>query len=482
MAEKFDVCVVGSGPGGYVAAIRAAQLGKKTCIVEREALGGVCLNVGCIPSKAMITAGHFLQRMQHDAPTMGFQLPKEIKVDMSKLQDWKQSVCTKMSGGVAQLLKGNTVTVFMGEGTFTSPKSLTVKGKDGSKTIEATNFIIATGSRPIEIPGFTVDEKEVLSSTGALALSEKIERVVVIGGGYIGLEIGSYMRSFGSAVTVVEASPALLNGVADPDCVQVVAKKLKKSGVEVILGGKAKGWKKVKAELEVTIDVGGKEQIIKCDKILLTVGRKPNSDGAGLKNIGLQIDERGFLKVNAQRKTNLPGIFAIGDVAGQPMLAHKASHEGVMVAEIIGGANRAYDAKTVPAVIFVDPEIASAGLMESELKAKGITDLKIGKFPFGANGRAVSMMETEGFIKIIADAKTHIVYGVHIVGPEASNLISEAALAIEMGARLEDIALTIHPHPTLGETMMEAAEAALGHAIHIIQRPLTGAKSGEKHA
>lgn len=482
MAEKFDVCVVGSGPGGYVAAIRSAQLGKKTCIVEREALGGVCLNVGCIPSKAMITAGHFLQRMQHDAPTMGFQLPKDIKVDMAKLQEWKQSVCTKMSGGVAQLLKGNTVTVFMGEGTFTSPKSLTVKGKDGSKTIEATNFIVATGSRPIEIPGFAVDEKDVLSSTGALALSEKIERVVVIGGGYIGLEIGSYMRSFGSAVTVVEAAPALLNGVADPDCVQVVARKLKKSGVEVILGGKAKGWKKGKADLEVTVDVGGKEQIIKCDKILLTVGRKPNSDGAGLKNIGLQIDEKGFLKVNAQRKTNLPGIFAIGDVAGQPMLAHKASHEGVMVAEIIGGANRAYDAKTVPAVIFVDPEIASAGLMESELKAKGITDLKIGKFPFGANGRAVSMMETEGFIKIIADAKTHVVYGVHIVGPEASNLISEAALAIEMGARLEDIALTIHPHPTLGETMMEAAEAALGHAIHIIQRPLTAAKSGEKHA
>lgn len=477
-AETFDVCVVGSGPGGYVAAIRAAQFGKKVAIVEREALGGVCLNIGCIPSKAMITAGHFLHRMQHDAPEMGFSIPKEVKVDMAVLQQWKQSVCNKMSGGVAQLLKGNTVTVFMGEGTFKTPKTLEVKSKDGVKTIEAANFIIATGSRPIEIPGFTPDEKDVLTSTGALALSEKVERVVVIGGGYIGLEIGSYMAKFGTKVTVVEAAPALLNGVADPDCVQVVARKLKKDGIEVVLGGKAKGWKKGKGGLDVTIDVGGKEQVIQCDKILLTVGRRPNTDQSGLKQIGLQIDEKGFVKVNAQRKTNLPGIWAIGDVACQPMLAHKASHEGVMVAEIIGGQNRAYDAKTVPAVIFVDPEIASAGLMESECKAKGFNDLKIGKFPFAANGRAVSMMETDGFVKIIADAKTHVVLGVHIVGPEASNLISEAALAIEMGARLEDIALTIHPHPTLGETMMEAAEATLGHAIHIIQKPLTSRAAG----
>ncbi|MBX3020827.1 MAG: dihydrolipoyl dehydrogenase [Bdellovibrionales bacterium] len=477
MAEKFDVCVVGAGPGGYVAAIRAAQLGKKTCIVEREFLGGVCLNVGCIPSKAMITAGHFYHRMQHDAPEMGFDIPKSIKLDFKKLQEWKQSVCNKMSGGVAQLLKGNSVTVFMGEATFTSPKVISVKSKEGTKTIEAANYIIATGSRPIEIPGFAVDEKDVMTSTGALALDKKVDRLVVIGGGYIGLEIGSYMQKFGTQVTVVEAGPALLNGVADPDCVQVVARKLKKSGVEVLTGAKAKGFKKGKDGLEVTIDVGGKEQVLKADKILMTVGRKPNSDQSGLKNIGLAIDERGFIKVNAQRKTNLPGIYAIGDICGQPMLAHKASHEGVLVAEVIAGQNRAYDAKTVPAVIFVDPEIASAGLLESECKAKGFNDLKIGKFPFAANGRAVSMMETEGFVKIIADAKTSVVLGIHIVGPEASNLISEAALAIEMGARVEDLALTIHPHPTLGETMMEAAEATLGHAIHIIQKPLTRASS-----
>jgi dihydrolipoamide dehydrogenase len=244
------------------------------------------------------------------------------------------------------------------------------------------------------------------------------------------------------------------------------------------LNAKAKGYKKSGNGLEVTVEVEGKAQTLKCDKILLTVGRKPNSDQMNLKGIGLAIDERGFIKVNAQRKTNIPGIYAIGDIAGQPMLAHKASHEGVMVAEIMSGQNRAYDAKTVPAVIFVDPEIASAGWTEEEAKANGHSELRIGKFPFGANGRAVSMMETDGFVKIIADAKTHIVLGVHIVGPEASNLISEAALAIEMGARLEDLALTIHPHPTLGETMMEAAEAALGHAIHIIQKPLTKTGSG----
>jgi dihydrolipoamide dehydrogenase len=478
MAEKFDVCVIGSGPGGYVAAIRCAQLGMKTAVIEREKLGGVCLNVGCIPSKAMITASHFLQRMQHDAPEMGLEISGNIKVNMKQLKTWKDSVCTKMSGGVSQLLKGNSVTVFMGEATFAANRTLTVKSSKETVTIDSKNFIVATGSRPIEIPGFAIDEKDVYSSTGALDFEQVPKQVVVVGGGYIGLEIGTYLQKLGSKVTVLEANSALLKGVADPECVQVVARKLKKDGVEVILNAKAKAYKKSGSQYDVSVEVDGKAQTIKCDKILLTVGRKPNSDQMNLKGIGLAIDERGFIKTNPQRKTNVAGIYAIGDIAGQPMLAHKASHEGVMVAEIIAGQNRAYDAKTVPAVIFVDPEIASAGWTEEEAKANGHPDLKVGKFPFGANGRAVSMMETDGFVKIIADAKTHIVLGVHIVGPEASNLISEAALAIEMGARLEDVALTIHPHPTLGETMMEAAEAALGHAIHIIQKPLAGRGTG----
>ncbi len=479
MAQNFDVCVVGAGPGGYVAAIRSAQQGLKTCIIEREYMGGVCLNVGCIPSKAMISAGHFLHRLEHDAKEMGFNIKGEVSVDMKQMQKWKQSVCDRMAGGVEQLLKGNTVTIIRGEATFKSATELTVKGKDGTDTVTAKNFIVATGSRPIQIPGFEFDEKTVMSSTGGLALSDAPKSLIVIGGGYIGLEIGSMLAKFGTKVTVVEAAKGLLVGLADPEAVQVVARRLKKNGVEVITEAKAKSYKKSGNGVEVTVDVQGKEQVLKAEKILVTVGRKPNSDQMNLKGVGLQIDERGFIKVNAQRRTNLPNIFAIGDIAGQPMLAHKASHEGVLVAEVIAGKNRVYDAKTVPAVIFVDPEIASAGMTEDEAKAAGYKELKIGKFPFAANGRAVSIMETDGFVKVIADAKTHVVLGVHIVGPEASNLISEAVLAIEMGARIEDLALTIHPHPTLGETMMEAAEAALGHAIHIIQKPLTAKKTPE---
>lgn len=473
MAKSFDVCVIGAGPGGYVAAIRCAQLGLKTAVIEREALGGVCLNVGCIPSKAMITAAHFLHRLEHQAPEMGFEISGKAKVNMKKLVSWKQSVCDRMSGGVSQLLKGNQVEVLMGEAEFQDEKTLKVKSKNGSETVSAKNYILATGSRPIEIPGFSIDEKNVLSSTGALALDEVPKKLVVIGGGYIGLEISSYLAKLGSEVTVLEAMSSVLYGAADPECVQVVARKLKKTGVQVHLNAKAKSYKSSGKGLEVTYELNGKSETLKADKILLTVGRKPNSDQMGLKKIGLKIDDKGFVITNAQRRTNHSHIFAIGDIAGQPMLAHKASHEGVLVAEVISGQNRAYDAKTVPAVIFVDPEIASAGWTEEQAKANGHTELKIGKFPFAANGRAVSMMETEGFVKMIADAKTHILLGVHIVGPEASNLISEAALAIEMGARLEDLALTIHPHPTLGETMMEAAEATLGHAIHVIQKPLS---------
>lgn len=472
--KNFDVVVIGSGPGGYVAAIRAAQLGFKTAVVEREALGGVCLNVGCIPSKAMITATHLLHKAQHDFKTMGLNIKGGIDVDMKKLVGWKQSVCDKMSGGVNQLLKGNSVTVLKGNAEFKNSKEITVKSSTGTEAIGAKYFIVATGSRPIEINGFPFDEKNICSSTGALAFDEIPKRVVVIGGGYIGLEISCYLRKLGTEVTVIEANTSLLAGVVDPECAQVVTRKAEKAGIQIKYGAKAKGQKKTKDGFEVTAEINGRDEVFKADKILVTVGRRPNGDQANLKAAGIAVDERGFIKVDAQRRTNVSHIFAIGDICGQPMLAHKASHEGVMVAEILSGANRVYDAKTVPAVVFTDPEIAAAGMTEAECRAKGHNDLLIAKFPFAANGRAVSMSETDGFVKMIADKKSHVLLGVHIVGPEASNLISEAVLAIEMGARIEDLALSIHPHPTLGETMMEAAEATLGHAIHIIQKPLTG--------
>lgn len=468
--QNFDVVVIGSGPGGYVAAIRAAQLGFSTAIIEREALGGVCLNVGCIPSKAMITATHLLHKAQHNFATMGLNIKSPIDVDMKKLVDWKQSVCDKMSGGVNQLLKGNKVTIIKGEAEFKNAKEISVKSLAGTEAVQGKYFVVATGSRPIEISGFKFDEKDICSSTGALAFDEVPKRVAVIGGGYIGLEISSYLRKLGSDVTVIEAQSALLSGVVDPDCAQVVERKLKKAGVKIMYGAKAKSQKKAKVGYEVSVELNGKVEVVTCDKILVTVGRRPNGDQANLKAAGIVVDERGFVKVDAQCRTSVPHIFAIGDLCGQPMLAHKASHEGILVAEVIKGLNRVFDAKTIPAVVFTDPEIASAGMTEAEARAKGFNDLLIGKFPFGANGRAVSMMETDGFVKMIADKKNHVLLGVHIVGPEASNLISEAVLAIEMGARMEDLALSIHPHPTLGEAMMEAAEATLGHAIHIIQK------------
>jgi len=465
--KQYDVCVIGSGPGGYVAAIRASQFGKKVLVVEREYVGGVCLNVGCIPSKGMITASHFFEEIKN-ADEMGIQVG-DVKIDLGKLQQWKQSVVTKLTSGVAGLFKMNKIDLIMGEAKFVNSKEVEVRTKEGTEKIVATDYIVANGSRPIEIPGFKFDGKNVLSSTEGLALQELPKRLVVIGGGYIGLEIGSYWRKLGSEVTVVEATPALLNGVADPDCVQVVARKLKKSGVNVILNAKATGFKQGGKELSVSVQVDGKEQTLSADKILVTVGRRPNSDQMNLAGVGLQIDQKGFIKIDHQCRTNIPHIFAIGDVAGQPMLAHKASREGIVVAEVIGGLKSAMDVKTVPAVVFTDPEIASAGMMESEAKAKGY-DIYSAQFPFAANGRALTMMAGDGFVKLVADKKTNLLLGVHIVGPEASNLISEAVLAIEMGATVEDIALTIHPHPTLGEAMMEAAETTLGHPIHIFVR------------
>lgn len=471
MKQHYDVVVIGAGPGGYVCAIRAKQLGLKTAIVEREYLGGVCLNVGCIPSKALISAGHFFHKLKSRASVMGIECSKP-SVDFQKLQHWKQSVCRKMSNGVSTLLKGNGVDILKGDAIFVSPDCIEVKGDDGADhQITSQYFVVATGSRPIEIPGFVFDEDKILSSTGGLALNQPLKNLIVVGGGYIGLEIASCLCHLGTQVTVLEASPYLLNGLVDTDIAQVVQRRLKKLGVKVLTSTTAKSWTAQGEEVAVTVSGQGEEQDLLADKVLVAVGRRPHSDQMNLKGIGLCIDDFGFLGVNAQRRTNIPHIFAIGDIAGQPLLAHKASYEGVLAAEVIAGKNRAFDARVIPSVIFTDPEIASVGLTQQQCEKEG-PSYKISQFPFSANGKAVCLEESDGFVKVIWESRTRMILGVHIVGPDASNLISEAALAIEMGATLEDVASTIHPHPTLSEPFMEACEAGLGHPIHILSKKL----------
>jgi dihydrolipoamide dehydrogenase len=472
MAEqRFDAIVIGAGPGGYPAGIRLGQLKVKTCVIEREYMGGVCLNVGCIPSKAVIHAAKTFEKIGH-ADELGISVAKPT-IDMKKLQAWKGGVVNKLTGGVKTLLKGNGCEIVMGRAKLAAPgpdgHRVIVETSNGPQTLVAKSVVIATGSRPIEIPGFKVDQQRVLDSTGALALDDVPARMVVIGGGYIGLELGMVYAKFGTKVTVVEALPSILASM-DKECVAVVARKLRKMGVEVMTEVKAKSWEDKGDRAVLTVEMkDGKTASIDTDKILLSIGRRPNSEDLGLADAGVAVDKRGYITVDDHLRTNVPGIYAIGDVVGGMMLAHKATKEGEVVAEIIAGHKAAFDVRTIPAVVFTDPEIASTGLTEDEAKAKG-HEVKVGKFPFAALGRALSVNDTDGFAKVVADAKTEEILGVHIVGNGAADLISEAALAIEMGAVVQDLNLTIHPHPTLSEGVREAAAAAIGEAVHIINR------------
>ena len=470
---RFDAVVIGAGPGGYPAAIRLGQLKVKTAIIEREYMGGVCLNVGCIPSKAVIHAAKMFEKMSH-AEDIGILIASKPTIDMKKLQSWKGGVVTKLTTGVRGLLKGNGVEIIDGTATLgtSGPDGhrITVKTKTGEQTIIAKNIVLATGSRPIEIPGFPTDQNRILDSTGALALDAVPPRMVVIGGGYIGLELGMVYAKLGTKVTVVEAMPRLL-GTMDKDCVAVVERKLKKMGVEVMLNTKAKSWEDKGDRAVLTVELqDGKTATIDTDKILMSIGRRPNSENLGLDAAKVTIDKRGFVVADDHLRTNVPGIYALGDLIGGMMLAHKATKEGEVVAEVIAGHKAAFDVRTIPAVVFTDPEIATTGLTEDEAKEKGHTKLKVGKFPFAALGRALSVNDTDGFVKVIADAETGELLGCHIVGNGASDLIAEATLAIEMGAVADDLRLTIHAHPTLSEAMMEAAAVALGEAIHVINR------------
>jgi len=459
-----DVCVIGAGPGGYVAAIRAAQLGKDVMLIDKAELGGVCLNVGCIPSKALISAAHIISSLK-DAEVMGIECVG-LKVNIKKMQAWKEGVVKKLIGGIEGLCKKYDIEVVKGEALFEGSNKIKINGHPDIEGIQFKQCIIATGSVPIEIPGFTFDEKTILSSTGALALQEIPKSMIVIGGGVVGLELGMVYAKLGSKVTVVEFAGQLL-GHTDPEIVKYVDDNVHHLGMDVYLEAKAESWKEENGRAVVTIDSKEKGKMtLTADKILLAVGRKPNTKKLELEHTKVELDDHGFIKVDNKMCTADPSIYAIGDVAGQPMLAHKASREGKVAAEVIAGKKSAYDNQVVPDVIFTDPEIATAGLDEAQAKEKGY-EVNVGRFPCAASGRALTMNISSGLTKIVSDKKTGLLLGAQIVGPHASDMISELALAIEMGALTEDVRSTIHPHPTFPETIMEAAEDVNKEAIHI---------------
>jgi len=460
----IDVLVIGAGPGGYVAAIRAAQLGKSVLIVDKSEWGGVCLNRGCIPSKALISAAHRYEHMTHSY-TMGVTA-ENVSVDFGKVQEWKSSVVKKLTGGVAGLLKGNKVQMFQGEVMFINENEARVFNDQEAPRYRFQHCIIATGSRPIELKPFPFSGR-ILSSTEALELKEIPKSMVVIGGGYIGIELGQTFAKFGTKVTILEGSKSILPA-SEADMSKLVAKNLDRLKVDVYTEALAQSSEQNDKEVTVTFTAKGEEKKVTAEYCLVTVGRRPNTDGdLGLELAGVKVGERGLIEIDNQGRTSNPHIFAIGDIVAGPALAHKASYEGKVAAEAIAGLPSVIDYKVIPAVVFSDPEIAYVGYSEKEAKENGI-NVAVGKFPYAANGRALSMDVSDGFVKVIANKDTGVILGAQIIGPEASNLISEMCLAIEMGATLEDVALTIHAHPTLGEITMEAAEVALGHPIHQI--------------
>ncbi|MDW7615695.1 dihydrolipoyl dehydrogenase [Peribacillus simplex] len=462
---ETDTIVIGAGPGGYVAAIRAAQLGQKVTIVEKEYLGGVCCNVGCIPSKALIAAGHRYETAKH-SDAYGITA-ENVKVDFSKVQEWKASVVKKLTGGVEGLLKGNKVEIVRGEAFFVGSNSLRVMGEKNAQTYTFKHAIIATGSRSIELPTFKYS-KRVLNSTGALSLNEIPEKIVVIGGGVIGIELGGAYANFGTQVTILEGADEILGVGFEKQMSAVVTKSMKKKGVEFYTKAMAKGVEETENGVTVTFEVKGEEQKIDADYVFVMVGRRPNTDEIGLEQTGVKVIDRGLIEIDKQCRTNVPNIYAIGDVVPGPQLAHKAFYEAKIAAEAIAGHPSEIDYIGIPAVVFSDPELATVGYTEQQATNEGI-EVVAAKFPYAGNGRALSLDSTEGFVKLVTRKEDGLIIGAQVAGANASDLISELALAVETGLTAEDIALTIHAHPTLGEMTMEAAEVALGTPIHIIK-------------
>ena len=460
---EVETLVVGSGPGGYVAAIRAAQLGQKVTVVEKGSIGGVCLNVGCIPSKALISVGHRFAQAK-DSEAMGITAT-DVKLDFSKSQEFKDGVVSRLTGGVEGLLKGNKIETVQGEAYFVDGNTVRVITEDSAQTYKFKTAIVATGSRPIEIPTFKYTER-VINSTGALSLKEVPKKLVVIGGGYIGTELGSAYANLGSEVTIIEGSNDILAGF-EKQMTGIVKRGLKNKGVTIVTKASAKGVEETETGVTVTYEVGGEETKVEADYVLVTVGRRPNTDEMGLEEMGVKMDDRGIVEVDKQCRTSIPSIFAIGDIVPGPQLAHKASYEAKVAAEAVSGLKSEVDYMAIPAVCFTDPELATVGLNEQQAKDEGY-EVTGGRFPYAANGRAIALDATEGFVKLVARKEDGLLLGAQIVGENASDMIAELGLAIEAGMTVEDVAMTIHAHPTLAEITAEAAEVLLGRPIHMM--------------
>lgn len=458
--EQFDLVVIGAGPGGYVGAIRAAQLGLKTAVVEKDkTLGGTCLNVGCIPSKALLQSSELYHEAKHDFESHGI-IAKDIKLNLDAMMSRKNKIVSDLTGGIEFLFKKNKITSLKGYGKITSNNTVEVTSSTGEKSsVQAKYIMIATGSVPVELPFLKFDEKKIVSSTGALALDHIPKELLVVGGGVIGLEMGSVWARLGSKVTVIEFADKICS-MMDQDTVNVLVRSLKKMGVSFMTSTKVTGSKSAGGRVELDFEklTDGSKGSIQGDVVLVSTGRKPFTEGLGLETVGIQKDERGRVQINSHYQTNVPNIFAVGDVVQGPMLAHKAEEEGVAVAEFIATGYGHVNYETVPSVIYTHPEVASVGLSEEDCKAKGI-EYNVGKFPFAANGRAKAKGATEGFVKIIADKKTDRIIGGHIVGASASELLGELIVAMEFGGSSEDVARSFHSHPTMTEVIREAALA-----------------------
>lgn len=467
MSDQYDVVVIGSGPGGYVCAIRCAQLGLKTACVEKDnTLGGTCLNVGCIPSKALLHASEKFDAAENHLADFGVEVGK-TKLNLKKMMEHKTKVVTANTQGISFLFKKNKIDHLIGWGSVAGADTVEIDGKDGKKTVKAKHIVIATGSESTPLPGIETDEKDIVTSTGALDFDKVPESLAVIGGGVIGLELGTVWQRLGAKVTVIEFMDRILPTM-DGDLSKEMKKILTKQGMEFKLSTKVTGAESKKGKTTLTLEPanGGDAEKLDVDKVLVAIGRRPFTEGLGLEKAGVKVDNRGRIEIDDHFKTSVKGIYAIGDVVRGAMLAHKAEDEGVVLAEIIAGQSGHINYDAIPGVVYTHPEVASVGKTEEQLKEDGV-EYRVGKFPYMANGRARAMNETDGFVKILADKKTDKVLGCHIVGAEAGTLIAEVALAMEFSASAEDIARTCHAHPTLNEVVKEAALAVDGRPLHI---------------